>query len=179
MENYLVRELRVTRRSVLASSLTLIAILLMVVSTILFSPAPRSTNPPLLEATAAAFLGGIALFFALRLSGYKAELQQVSQQALQGGRAQWFLIIPGLALLALGTEMSANVLKTETLPFQTVHVQFATLFLGLLLFMLGMIGIRRISLPHLDFREILPVAAIVVFAFFVRGYGLISLFVSQ
>lgn len=166
------RSLHVTRNTVSAAGLTVVAIVLMIVSTILFAPAPRHANPPLLEAVVAALLGAVALYVALRLSKHKVEVQQAAEHVMTGTRAQWFLILPGLGLLALGTEMSANVLKTETLPFQSAHVQFATLFAGLALFTLGMIGVRRVSLPRIHRREVLPVLAIFALALFVRGYEL-------
>ena len=175
MQGVSVRSLRVTRRSAAAAGLTTAAVVLMIASAILFAPMERYLNPPLTEATIAALLGGAALFFAMRLSTHKVEAQQVTDHAMVGGRVQWFLIVPGLTLLALGTEMSANVLKTETLPMLNPDIQFATLLLGLVLFTLGMIGVRRFSVPRIHLRDILPIGAILVLAFFIRSYQLDTL----
>jgi hypothetical protein len=167
--------LYMTRRSVAAAGLTAAAIALMIASAILFAPMERYLNPPLTEATIAALLGGVALFFAMRLSTHKVEAQPVTDHAMVGGRAQWFLVLPGLALLAFGTEISANVLKTETLPMLNPDVQFAALLLGLILFTLGMIGVRRFSIPRIHLRDVLPIGAILMLAFFIRSYQLDTL----
>jgi hypothetical protein len=144
----------------------------MVVSAVLFAPAERYTNPPLVEATVSALLGGLALLLAMYFSPYRINAAQAAEHAITGGRARWFLIVPGLFLLAFGTEISANVLKTERLPLLGPQIQCIALASGLALFAAGMIGVRRLSLPRLRIRwsEIFPVLGILVLAFAVRAY---------
>src|SRR5579871_989645 len=99
---------RITLRSVVAAALTGVAIALMIVSTILFLPVPWYEQPPLIQATAAAIGGGIALLIALWLSTHKVQAQRVAEQGISAGRINWLLLIPGLILLAFGTEVSAE-----------------------------------------------------------------------
>lgn len=162
------------RRDLLAAGLTAFAILLMILSAILQLPAERAENPPLTEAMLATLVGGAALIVATRLSSHKVEAGQIAEYPMIGGHVNWLLVIVGVLLLMLGTEMSANVFKSALYDLNP-HVQFVTLFSGLVLFTVGMIGVRSLPSIHLSWRETLPVLAILVLAFAVRVYKLDTL----
>jgi hypothetical protein len=165
-----------TRRHWVAAGLTLLAIVLMVIAAVLYKPANRLIeNPPLIEATVLALLGGLSLLGALILSPHKVEAGQVAETELSEGAIRWRLLIPGLALLAIGIEMSANVLKLPAFQFANPTLQFLLLLAGLGLFLAGMIGVRRLSRPTIHWRAALPLIGIVALAFFVRAFQLDTL----
>jgi len=158
-------------RSVTAAGLTLIAILLMVISGILFQPV-QGVLTPVDEATLAALVGGLVLLAALLLSKRKVEARQAAEQPLSAGRINLVLLIPGLLLLVLGTEMSADLLQIDLLETVSADVQFVILFAGLVLFAAGMIGAGRRSRLRLRFSraELLPILAVFLLGFVVRAY---------
>ena len=165
-----------TRQSAAAAALTLLAVILMIVSAVLFKPAEHWTNPPIFQAIGVALLGGAALLLAMRRSPYTVPVARVSDVPMTGEGIRWVLLIPGLLLLAFGTEIGTNILKTDSLPLLAPHVQFVVLFGGFALFTLGMIGVRRLSLPHIRRTDALPVLAILILAFAVRADRLDSLY---
>lgn len=164
-----------TKRSMSAAGLALAAIALMIGSAVKFMYDPNGFSQSTVDAVVLALLGGVALFFATRLSSHNVEAPKVAEHPMIGGKAQWFLIIPGLLLLALGTEISADVLKTETLPFLAPHIQFLALSGGLILFTLGVIGVRWFSLPRANRRYVLIIGVILLVAFIIRSYQLDTL----
>lgn len=159
-----------------SAGLTALAVVLMVISAVLYEPANRLIeSPPLLEATVLALLGGVALLGALLISPRKVEAGQVADVSLSDGTVRWRLLLPGLIVIVIAIEMSANVLK---LPFFAVinpTLQFFLLLTGLTLFLLGMIGVQRLSRPTIHWRSAMPLLVIIAIALFLRVYRLDTL----
>jgi len=146
--------------------------MLMIASALRFFPDPRGFSSSTINAVVLMLMGGAALFGALRLSSHRVAAASVSERTISAGRVQWMLVLPGFILLAIGTEMSANALRTGLLIGQSAHLQFVTLLAGLVLFTVGMIGTSSLLKPNIVWREALPLLVIVGLAFIIRVYQL-------
>ncbi|HVU09884.1 MAG TPA: glycosyltransferase family 39 protein [Phototrophicaceae bacterium] len=156
------------------------AVVLSILSAIWFQPAEWSTNPPLVQATVAALLSGVALLIALFLTTHKVQAAPLTEQRISPARINWLLIVPGIVLMAFGTEVSADFLTNGALVDISPHIQFVSLAGGLILFTMGMIGVRRLHVPRLNVSrsEILIFIAVGVFALIVRAYAIDSQHIS-
>jgi len=97
---------------------------------ILFSPSRRRIRR-CTEATLAAAGRRVGAAAALFLSSAKWKHIRLRKAALRQVASIWFMLIPVCCWLALGTEMSANVLDSRLLATGQFRHPFVTLFAGL------------------------------------------------
>ena len=128
----------------------------------------------LMPTAAAAFgLAALALVQAMRLARRPPDTLPMTGDSLSAAARRWWPIPfgVGVALLLLLAEINGRQLPLE-LPLLHYNVQFALLALGTALVAWGLAGAPAIPRLRLNWRSLLPIIGLTVFAFVVRLWEL-------
>ena len=117
--------------------------------------------------------GGALLGIAVALSKRLPAFPAVTPAALDRPRKRWWIpVVIGIALLLLSGEISAPRLNILALRSVSTHLQMFIFAAALIVLAWGMGGMPVLRFPRINFRAALPLIAIVILAFVLRGFGL-------
>jgi len=125
------------------------------------------------HATIKMIVGALLLGVAVKLSSRQPALPTLSTELLNPPRKGWWLpALIGLVLLGMTAEINMRRLGIPFLQSVNVNVQIALFLAALFFWAWGMGGMPKLRLPRFNRWTVLPLLAILVFAFGVRAFGL-------
>ncbi len=159
------------RRNLLASVLGLTAFALMIAATLDFHFENRLAY--LDHGTLKMIVGALLLGAAVKLSTLQPALPALTTEPLsKANRFWWIPALLGVVLLGATAEINMRRFGIPFLQSVNVNVQIALFIAALALWGWGMGGMPLPRLPRWSRRAVLPLLAILIFAFLVRAFGL-------
>ncbi len=162
----------IAHRAAVGSSCAWLALLAFVTAAIGYRPVSRLIDNVTVTWAAIWTVVGVALMGAAIALHPRAHARPQTTAPAMTGRARPALIVVGLVLLALGTEVSAGLTGMAWVEQVGPTAQFALLGGGVISFALGLIGVRGARLPRIRWPDVLIVGAIGIGALILRGGGL-------